>query len=56
MTQFSRRKFLISGAGAARLSFGQLWPTLAQDGDDVTTILNLAATAEALACTITIPR
>lgn len=51
MFQLSRRKFLISGVGATLVSFSQLWPMLAQDGDDVTTILNLAATAEGLACT-----
>jgi hypothetical protein len=53
----SRRGFLkgsVAVAGASALSFSQLFgftKVFAQDGDDPQTILNLAATAETLACT-----
>ena len=55
----SRRTLLKGGAaaaafGASMVSFSQLFgykQVFGQDGDDATTILNLAATAETLACT-----
>lgn len=57
MTGYSRRTFLkgSTAAGIALLSFNQLFgynELAAQtDGDDIGMIVNLAATAEALACT-----
>ncbi|MBA3874032.1 MAG: ferritin-like domain-containing protein [Anaerolineae bacterium] len=58
MSDYSRRTFLKGGmlaAGTSLVGFSQLFDyqqLFAQDnGDDVPTILNLAATAESLACT-----
>lgn len=53
---YSRRAFLKGGAaGLSLLSFSQVFGYSAlaaqSDGDDLDTIINLAATAEALACT-----
>lgn len=57
MTNLSRRSFLKSGGlavGTAGLTFSGLFGysrVFGQDGDSVETMINLAATAETLACT-----
>ncbi len=51
---FSRRNFLRSGALLSTISvlgLGQAFGVSAADGDDIPTMLNIAATAETFACT-----